>query len=153
MKLNHFTFICAIVLASCTPKENKTEPKAEQPLIGTWHLISSKSITNKDTAITTPSKDEEMVKIFNGTNFAFFTHDLLHGKTAKPVYSSGSGTYTLSGDDYTEHLAYCDARDWENRDFKFKVKFSGDTLVQTGIEKIDSLKVDHIIIETYIKLK
>ncbi|HEY9196219.1 MAG TPA: hypothetical protein VIM77_08130 [Mucilaginibacter sp.] len=153
MKFNYLALIGITALTSCAQKQSKTDEKPDQPLIGTWHLVSSKSITKGDTAITTPSKDEEMVKIFNGTNFAFFTHDLKHGKTEKPVYSSGSGTYTLTGDDYSEHLAYCDARDWENRDFKFKVQFKGDTLVQTGVEKIDSLKVDHIIIETYVKVK
>jgi hypothetical protein len=153
MKLSHFAYICAVTLFSCNQKETKSESKADQPLIGTWHLINSRTITKGDTVTTTPSKDEEMVKIFNATNFAFFTHDLKHGKTAKPVYSSGSGTYTLSGNDYAEHLAYCDARDWENKDFKFTVQFKNDTLIQSGIEKIDSLKIDHIIIETYIKVK
>lgn len=153
MKLYCLAFICAAILSSCNQKENKSEPIPDQPLIGTWHLINSKSITKGDTVTTTPSKDEEMVKIFNATNFAFFTHDLMHGKTAKPVYSSGSGTYTLAGSDYAEHLAYCDAREWENGDFKFTVQFKGDTLVQSGIEKIDSLKIDHIIIETYVKVK
>jgi hypothetical protein len=153
MKLYYTVLICAAVLSSCKQKETKADSKPDQPLIGTWHLINSKSITKGDTVTTTPSADEEMVKIFNGTNFAFFTHDKMHGKTAKPVYSSGSGTYTLAGNDYAEHLAYCDAREWENRDFKFTVQFKGDTLVQSGVEKIDSLKIDRIIIETYVKLK
>ncbi|MES2427223.1 MAG: hypothetical protein V4560_09625 [Bacteroidota bacterium] len=153
MKLQSLAFIGAVILSSCNQPDKKAETKVDQPLIGTWHLINSKAITKGDTVITTPSKDEEMVKIFNGTNFAFFTHDLQHGKTAKPVYSSGSGTYTLAGSDYTEHLAYCDAREWENRDFNFTVQFKGDTLIQSGIEKIDSLKIDRTIIETYIKVK
>jgi hypothetical protein len=153
MKPSHFAYICAVILCSCNQKETKPEVKTDQPLAGTWHLINSRAITKGDTVTTTPSKDEEMVKIFNGTNFAFFTHDLKHGKTSKPVYSSGSGTYTLSGNDYAEHLAYCDARDWENRDFKFTVQFKNDTLIQSGIEKIDSLKIDRIIIETYVKVK
>jgi len=154
MKLNLFCLICATtVITSCNQKETKTEQKAVQPLIGTWHLISSKSITKGDTTVTTPPKDQEMVKIFNGSDFAFFTHDLKKGKVSKPVFDSGSGTYTLEGNNYSEHLAYCNYRDWENRDFKFTVKFKNDTLIQSGIEKIDSLNIDHEIIETYVKLR
>lgn len=153
MKIIYLVLICAFIISSCTSNDTKQILNVDQPLIGTWHLVSSKSITKGDTLVTTPSKEEEMVKIFNGTNFAFFTHDLLHGKTAKPVFSSGSGTYTLSGNNYQEHLAYCDAREWENRDFKFTVQFKNDTLIQRGIEKIDSLKIDHEIIETYVKVK
>ncbi|MEN0056080.1 MAG: hypothetical protein AAGC65_20550 [Mucilaginibacter sp.] len=155
MKLNLFCLACAIVITvSCTQqKETKTEQKAPQPLIGTWHLISSKSIAKGDTTVTTPPKDQEMVKIFNGSDFAFFTHDLRKGKVSKPVFDSGSGTYVLEGNNYSEHLAYCNYRDWENRDFKFTVKFKNDTLIQSGIEKIDSLNIDHEIIETYVKLR
>ena len=153
MKLNLFCLTCAIVVASCTQKETKTEQKAAQPLLGTWHLISSKSIAKGDTTVTTPPKDQEMVKIFNGTDFAFFTHDLKKGKVSKPVFDSGSGTYVLDGNNYAEHLSYCNYRDWENRDFKFTVTFKNDTLIQSGIEKIDSLNIDHEIIETYVKLR
>ncbi|MDN3547935.1 hypothetical protein [Mucilaginibacter aquaedulcis] len=154
MKLNLFCIICVLVaITSCKQKETSTEQKAVQPLTGTWHLISSKSIAKGDTTVTTPPKDQEMVKIFNGSDFAFFTHDLKKGKVAKPVFDSGSGTYKLEGNNYSEHLAYCNYRDWENRDFKFTVQFKNDTLIQSGIEKIDSLNIDHEIIETYVKLR
>lgn len=153
MKVKFCLFISLIVATSCQQKETKADKKPDQPLIGSWHLISSKSITKGDTTVTTPPKDQEMVKIFNGTDFAFFTHDLKKGKVDKPVFDSGSGTYTLQGNNYSEHLAYCNYRDWENRDFKFTVQFKNDTLVQTGIEKIDSLKIDHEIIETYVKMR
>ncbi|WP_419698290.1 hypothetical protein [Mucilaginibacter sp. NFX135] len=144
---------CIFAIVGCTQKPAETEKSAPQPLSGTWHLISSKSITKGDTVVTTPPKDQEMVKIFNGSDFAFFTHDLKKGKIDKPVFSAGSGTYTLQGNNYAEHLAYCNARDWEGGDFKFTVEFKHDTLIQKGIEKIDSLKIDHEIIETYVKLR
>jgi hypothetical protein len=151
MKLTSLLLLSTLAITACTQKETKVEQKPEQPLIGTWHLVSSKSITKGDTVVTTPPKDQEMVKIFNGTDFAFFTHDKQKGKVAQPVYSSGSGTYTLTGNNYAERLAYCDSRDWENRDFKFTVQFKHDTLIQSGIEKIDSLNINREIIETYVK--
>ena len=153
MKLTFSLLICMAAITSCQQKEIKTEQKPDQPLIGTWHLISSKSIEKGDTTVTTPPNDQEMVKIFNGTDFAFFTHDKKMGKVTKPVFDSGSGTYTLVGNNYAEHLAYCNYRDWENRDFKFTVQFKNDTLIQSGIEKIDSLNINHEIIETYVKLR
>jgi len=133
MKLCNITYALIIITAlfGCQQKVSKQEQGVNQPLVGTWHLIASKSITGGDTVITTPTKDQEMVKIFNGSDFAFFTHDLQHGKTTKPVYDSGSGTYKLAGNNYAEHLAYCNYREWENRDFKFTVKFKNDTLIQT----------------------
>jgi hypothetical protein len=35
------------------------------------------------------------------------------GKIPNAIYSSGGGRYTLTGDQYTEQLDYCDAREWE----------------------------------------
>ena len=153
MKIKSLILLCTLAVTSCTQKKSEVDKVLPQPLIGTWHLVSSKSITKGDTVVTTPPSDQEMVKIFNGTDFAFFTHDKKMGKVAKPVFDSGSGTYTLLGNNYAEHLAYCNYRDWENRDFKFTVQFKHDTLVQRGIEKIDSLHVDHEIIETYVKIR
>ncbi|MEB0249873.1 hypothetical protein QN344_06980, partial [Mucilaginibacter sp. 5B2] len=93
------------------------------------------------------------IKILNATHFAFMRHDLSKGKVKDAVYTAGGGTYDFKGDKYTEHLAYLNAREWEGRSFDFTVKFKGDTLIQKGIEKIDSLNINHEIIETYVKQK
>jgi len=80
-------------------------------------------------------------------------HDLSKGKGQNAIYTAGGGTYSFKGNKYTEHLEYLNARDWEGRSFDFTVQFKHDTLVQKGIEKIDSLNVNHEIIETYVRLK
>jgi hypothetical protein len=153
MKLHFLAFICAVTITSCAQKEDKAAPKTTDPLIGTWHLVLSKSIAKGVTTTTTPPAGQEMIKMFNGTNFAFFTHDLQKGKIANPVYESGSGTYKLTGNDYIEHLAYCNYREWENRDFNFTLEFKGDTLIQKGIEKIEKLHINREIIEEYVKVR
>ena len=79
-------------------------------------------------------------------------HDLTKGKDAVPFYSSGGGTYTLQDSNYTEHLQYCSDRAWEGNDFHFTIRFQHDTLVQQGLEKIDSIGVNRINIEKYIKV-
>jgi hypothetical protein len=94
-----------------------------------------------------------MIKIYNETHFAFTQHDLNKGKIDTPSFSSGAGTYTLKGNDYTEHLQYCTARAWEGHDFSFKLTIHNDTLVQKGIERLDSLKINREIVETYVRKK
>ena len=116
-------------------------------------LLSSKSITKKDTTDTSPKKGLETLKIYNDTHFTFFTHNT--DKSVPATYDSGAGTYTLAGDNYTEHLKYCSEREWENHDFNFTMKVGHDTITQRGVEKVDSgsVHIDHIIIETYVKVK
>ena len=137
-----------LVLASC---KQAAPASTESPLNGSWKLVNSKSIVKKDTTDTSPKKGMETLKLYNDDHFTFFTHNTV--KIDTPMYDSGAGTYTLNGENYTEHLQYCSEREWENHDFNFTLTVKNDTMQQRGVEKIDSLHIDHIIIETYVKMK
>ena len=50
-------------------------------------------------------------------------------------------------------LDYFIDRAWENNKFEFVVTISNDTLIQKGIEKVEGLGVDHIIVEKYKRIK
>ena len=152
MKKFKYLLIPVVFLAACKPAVNNTAETTALPLSGTWKMISAVTITKDDSVHTYPVKGIEMIKIINNTHFSFFQHDA-KGGGAKPVYDSGAGTYTLNGDNYTENLQYCNYREWENRSFNFKISIRHDTLVQKGIEKIDSLKINHEIVETYVKMR
>lgn len=95
-----------------------------------------------------------MIKVINPTHFAFFSHDLSKGTdSTKKAFVAGAGTYTLADSTYTEHLDYFIDRQWEGNKFEFTVTISNDTLTQKGIEKIENLGIDHIIVEKYKKVK
>lgn len=123
------------------------------PIQGTWQLVSGVTIEKGKSTFTDYKKDMKQIKIINGTHFAFFNHDLKQGKDAKPVFVAGGGKYTLKGNEYTEHLEYCNYREWENKSFNFKLTMKGDTLIQQGLEKDEKIGVDHEIIEKYVRLK
>jgi hypothetical protein len=140
-----------IAFAACnTGKQTKQESLSMQ---GTWKLISGTTIEKNDTAVTDYTKGKSFIKIINATHFAFIGHDLTKGKDSTAFYTSGGGRYELNDSAYTEHLEYCDAREWEGNDFHFTVSINNDTLVQQGIEKIDSIGVNRINIERYVRMK
>lgn len=142
----------AILYACETKRDNhETENKALN-IRGTWKLISGVTIQSGDTTFTDYTKDQETIKIINKSHFAFFTHDLKQGQDSTATFVSGGGTYSLNGNQYTEHLEYCNYREWEGNKFDFELSMHGDTLTQTGIEKIEEIDVDRKIIETYIKM-
>ena len=155
MKAQLLPAIMALTFVSCNAPGSSSKNTAAERVIGSWKLVSNKMITAGDTVIAFPEKgkDEIMIKLFNETHFSFFRHDQKQGKITAPVYDSGAGSYTLSGTAYTEHLEYCNYREWENHDFSFQLTIHNDTLVQSGIEKIDSLKVNREIIETYVRIR
>jgi len=139
------------VMAACGDKKTITDEPAASSITGNWELLSSKVIAKGDTLVTYPVNGQEMIKMFAGNHFSFLKHDTRQGKGDTAVFDAGAGTYELKGEDYTEHLQYCNYRDWENRDFHFKLVNKGDTLIQTGIEKIDSLDINQEILEIYIR--
>jgi len=91
-----------------------------------------------------------MIKIITPTHFAFFSHDLTMGKdTATAAFSGGGGTYTLKDSVYTEHLEYFNLREWEDHTFPFVVTIQNDTLTQQGVEKVEELGIERLIVEKY----
>jgi hypothetical protein len=142
-------FLGICVLFSC--RENK--PPAN-PVEGTWQLFSGTLIENGDTNTTDYTGNIEMIKVINDSHFAFLNHDRNKGKDSVAAqFVAGGGRYELSGDQYTEHLEYCSDRTWEGNDFEFSVKIQNDTLIQSGIEKIEGTTVNRINIEKYVRLK
>ncbi|MGB5244055.1 MAG: hypothetical protein WBN16_04015 [Lutimonas sp.] len=136
--------------------KNKIDPEpihTEQNLVGTWRLISGLTIKGTDTVFTDYTQNQEMIKMINQTHFAFLRHDLNNGKDSLALYSAGGGTYDLNGSTYTEHLGFFNLREWEGHDFTFEITFEGDSLIQTGIERLEDLGIDQKIIETYIREK
>ncbi|HZX59245.1 MAG TPA: hypothetical protein VFE54_10985 [Mucilaginibacter sp.] len=148
IKTRLFLAIAVLALTSFT---NRPSSSKKRSLNGSWRLVSSKSITKKDTVDTSPAKGIETIKLYNDTHFTFFTHNT--DKSVTPTYDSGAGMYTLYGNKYTEHLKYCSEREWENHVFNFTIQLKQNSFVQRGVEKIDSLHIDHIIIETYVRIK
>jgi hypothetical protein len=146
---------CLLLIASCTSKnEEITEKKLSSPIVGTWKLQHATLIEKGDTTDTDYTKDRSFIKIINDTHFAFLHHDLQNGKdSAKAVFSSGGGTYSLKDSTYTENLEYCTAREWEGHNFTFTLSFNKDTLIQQGREKIESEGIDRLNIERYVRVK
>ena len=149
MKVIITLILTVTIFMSCDVNTGKKTPV---PLVGTWQLIAASS-TEKDSTFSTFNPDIRMIKIINDTHFAFFSHDLNHGKDSTAAFTAGGGTYTLADSVYTENLQYFIDREWEDHKFEFVVKVSNDTLTQRGIEKLENLGIDRVIVETYVRVK
>lgn len=138
------------MLISCETNKQNTE---NQPIIGTWKLLTGTTIEKGDSVIIDYTKNLSFIKIINDSHFAFLNHDLKQGKDSTAAFSAGGGSYTLKDSLYTEHLEYCNDRQWENNDFTFTIKIKNDTLLQTGIEKVAGTDINRLNIEKYVKVK
>lgn len=134
-------------------QENGSKP-SRKPIAGTWQLLTGTLIEKGDTTITDYTKNISFIKIINDTHFSFLQHDINKGQdSASAVFAAGGGTYSLSDSLYTEHLQYCSARNWEGHEFPFTIRINNDTLIQSGVEKVESAGINRINIEKYIRVK
>ena len=147
-------FLVLILSVSCSQKAPDGKVKENGvPIVGTWKLITGTTIEKGDTIVTNYTNNLSFIKIINDTHFAFLKHDLAKGKDSAAAFASGGGSYSLGNNQYTEHLEYCSEREWEGNDFTFTVKVENDTLVQSGIEKVENAGVDRLNIEKYVRVK
>lgn len=145
-KLKITVFLFIILFISC-----REEVKKQNILIGTWRLQSGTLIEKGDTTVVDYTKDISFIKIINETHFAFLQHDQMFGRDSSAVFVAGGGSYSLMGNVYKERLEYCSAREWEGNEFTFEIDVHQDTLIQRGLEKIDSLNIERLNIEVYVK--
>jgi hypothetical protein len=153
MKINILPLlIITTFISSCTSNNDRKE--AENTRIkGTWKLISGTKIAKGLRTFTDYTKDQNMIKIINDTHFAFLKHNLKPDAEGRNNFDAGGGRYKLAGEQYTEYLDYYHDKNWEGKTFTFKVSIKNDTLIQTGIEKIEAAGIDQTIIEKYLKVK
>jgi hypothetical protein len=143
-----------VLVIACKSGQKEDKPaESGLPIQGTWKLLSGTLIEKGDTTVTAYTGNVSFIKIINDSHFAFLQHDLNKGKDSTASFSAGGGTYTLKDSTYSEHLEYCNAREWEGNDFHFTVTIQNDTLVQRGVEKVEAAGVDRINIERYVRVK
>lgn len=140
------------ILMSCGAATVEKESN-QAPIAGSWKLLTGTLIEKGDTTTTDYTKNVSFIKIINNSHFAFLQHDLNKGKDSAAVFVSGGGRYTLKDSLYTEHLEYCSAREWEGNDFAFNITIKDDTLIQQGVEKVESAGINRVNIEKYIRVK
>ena len=141
--------IISLFFISCADNTNHL---STHPIEGTWKLVTGTLIEEGDTTVTYYDKDESFIKILNKTHFAFLQHDLNKGQDTSAIFVSGGGRYSLIDNSYTEHLEFCSARNWEGNDFNFTIIINRDTLIQTGVEKVENLGIERLNIEKYVRL-
>lgn len=153
----HFKLLLVVLFFQACQLPGNGEKRAQEaaaPIQGTWRLLSGTVISGRDTVRTDYTRGQEMIKIISPTHFAFMRHDLQGGKdSTAAIYVAGGGRAEMTDSTYTEWLDYFTDRAWEGNRFDFRYRIAGDTLVTIGVEKVAKAGVDHLNMETYLRVK
>lgn len=93
--------------------------------------------------------NSNFIKIINNTHFSFFNQI----EDSPKSFYGGAGTYTLDGTKYVETLDYIASPNLRGHKFEFNLELKGDTLIQHGLEKVESANIDRYIVEKYIRIE
>ncbi len=138
-----------LMMTGCNKSETAVDkPEGPDPIQGTWKMIYAE-IREKDSVQVKDLSNTDFIKIINADHFAFFNQDRGTGEN----FTSGAGSYTFNGKDYTETLDFISLPELRGHEFPFEVRISGDTLVQQGHEKVEEAGLDRYILEKYVRIE
>ncbi|MEM6841877.1 MAG: DUF5004 domain-containing protein [Bacteroidota bacterium] len=116
-------FICAslVTLTSCSEDDSVAEPvELRQAMLGTWVLAESSA--DDITRLKYWGLDRWAITNFNTT-------------TGEVIFHHG-GTYTLSGNEYTETITFAaeGTQDLIGTTYSFEIEIHGNTFTQRGTD-------------------
>ena len=121
------TVIAVLTACAATAKKEASVTKAN-PLLGTWQLALYK-YGSTSSAFIVASPVSSRIKMITDTHFLWVHFD----RTTKTISGSAGGTYTLTGDKYTESIDFgLGMNSYVGTKPAYTVKVEGDKLFLSG---------------------
>lgn len=135
-------------------------------LKGEWVLVDAQ-FTRDGKTVSWFDPSYKMIKMFTDSHFAYLASKSGRDRVAShnPTddvkiksygqFSAGGGRYSLTGNQYVEHVEFCSVANYEGMSIAFKVSLDGDTLIQEGTYPMVALGFgdkDGYLVETYKRL-
>lgn len=139
--------IFLITMVSCKKGVVLKVGDESNKIIGTWKLVYGE-IKENDSVKVKDLSNTEFIKIINDSHFAFFNQKIDDDEG----FYGGAGTYVLKDSIYIEKLDFIGVKSIRGHEFSFIIEFSGDTLIQYGLEEVKEANIKRYIIEKYIKI-
>lgn len=132
--------VAMVAVAIAVVLTAQQEPKKSSPShLGTWQLASFKYGTGQPDFTDYPPS-QRRIKLITDTHFTWVDFDT----TTKKVTSTAGGTYTLSGNTYTESIDFGRGMDtYLGQKHAFTIRVEDDTLLLSG-SLADGLKIEEV---------
>ena len=129
----------ALLTACATSNQEEKSQTATNSIMGTWQLNLYKYGSGTST-FTESSANIGIIKLITDTHFTWIHFD----KTTKKVFSSAGGTYTLTGNIYTESIDFGLGMDsYLGNKPAYTIKVEGDMLFLSG-DLTEGFKIEEV---------
>ena len=129
--------VLSVTVALRAQQETKNSPGSH---LGTWQLTSYKYGSEQQTFTTFPHTQRRL-KLITETHFTWVQFDT----TTKKSQSMAGGTYSLSGDTYTESIDFADSgmESYLGGKHSFTIRVEGDKFYLTG-SLADGMRIEEV---------
>ena len=111
------------------------------PFVGSWELVSSKSIYS-DTTISADMSALQSIKILSQTHFAYVT--TMKAQDSIIFVRAGSGTYSFNEKEYVEKIEYSSVPEMLGKAYDFTHEIKGDTWSHIGDLENFNVKIEEV---------
>ena len=110
------------------------------PLVGSWELVSHKSI-RPDTTVVADMSRLKSIKILSPTHFAYVT-TMSTGDTT--IVGAGAGPYSFSDKQYAETLEHSSSPKMRGKVYEFTYQIEGDTWTHSGDLDNSKIRIEEV---------
>lgn len=128
-----FLFILPIIFFDCTTRTSGggMAGQGNNPLIGTWKLISSNNSSPEGEFFRLDSSNTRQMKILNPTHFMYI-QERISGND-REFLSAAGGRYELKEGTYTELFDYASWEDYKDTEAVFTWRIDGNMWYHKGV--------------------
>ncbi len=136
-------FFLHLGCAHKNPIRTSNITEQDNPLIGTWVLVSSNNTSPEGEYYILDQSNTRQMKILNPTHFMFIQENIETGD--KEFVSAAGGRYEVDGNTYVEALDYASWENYKDSNAVFTWKMEDGKWYHKGV--LNSPNGDHFFIE------
>jgi len=133
--------LVSLLAVTCILLGSTSYSQEANPFVGSWILVSSKSILS-DTTMSADMSAFQSIKILSQTHFAYVT--TMKAQDSIIFVRAGTGTYSFDEKEYVEKVEYSSHPEMLGKVYDFTYEIEGDTWTHVGDLEEFNVRIEEV---------